>query len=33
MFAGKTLLLTVGTRTFGPAVLRRFLETDIKVGG
>lgn len=30
MFAGKTLLLTGGTGTFGTAVLRRFLKTDIK---
>ncbi len=30
MFAGTTLLLTGGTGTFGTAVLRRFLETDIK---
>jgi glycosyltransferase involved in cell wall biosynthesis len=28
-FAGKTLLITGGTGTFGNAVLRRFLETDI----
>jgi UDP-glucose 4-epimerase len=30
MFAGKTLLLTGGTGTFGTAALRRFLKTDIK---
>lgn len=29
MFKGKTLLITGGTGTFGNAVLRRFLETDI----
>jgi UDP-N-acetylglucosamine 4,6-dehydratase len=29
MFAGKTLLITGGTGTFGNAVLRRFLQTDI----
>jgi UDP-glucose 4-epimerase len=29
MFAGKTLLITGGTGTFGNAVLRRFLETEI----
>ena len=29
-FAGRTLLITGGTGTFGHAVLRRFLETDIK---
>lgn len=29
MFAGKTLLITGGTGTFGNAVMRRFLETDI----
>jgi len=29
MFAGKTLLITGGTGTFGNAVLRRFLETNI----
>ncbi|MEI2690877.1 MAG: polysaccharide biosynthesis protein [Anaerolineae bacterium] len=28
-FAGKTLLITGGTGTFGNAVLRRFLQTDI----
>lgn len=30
MFSGKTLLITGGTGTFGNAVLRRFLETDIR---
>ena len=30
MFIGKTLLITGGTGTFGNAVLRRFLETDIE---
>jgi UDP-glucose 4-epimerase len=30
LFSGKTLLITGGTGTFGNAVLRRFLETDIK---
>ena len=30
MFTGKTLLITGGTGTFGNAVLRRFLHTDIK---
>lgn len=30
MFKGKTLLITGGTGSFGGAVLRRFLETDIK---
>src|SRR5438067_795073 len=29
MFARKTLLITGGTGSFGNAVLRRFLETDI----
>ncbi len=29
MFKGKTLLITGGTGTFGNAVLRRFLETEI----
>src|SRR5918999_1766690 len=29
MFSGKTLLITGGTGTFGNAVLRRFLATDI----
>ncbi|WP_061215012.1 nucleoside-diphosphate sugar epimerase/dehydratase [Syntrophomonas wolfei] len=30
MFKGKTLLITGGTGTFGNAVLKRFLDTDIK---
>jgi UDP-glucose 4-epimerase len=30
MFKNKTLLITGGTGTFGNAVLRRFLDTDIK---
>ncbi len=30
MFQGKTLLITGGTGSFGNAVLRRFLNTDIK---
>ncbi|WP_136514305.1 nucleoside-diphosphate sugar epimerase/dehydratase [Geomonas edaphica] len=30
MFIGKTLLITGGTGSFGNAVLRRFLDTDIK---
>jgi len=30
MFAGKTLLITGGTGTFGNAVLRRFLSTEIR---
>jgi len=30
MFTGKRLLITGGTGSFGNAVLRRFLETDIK---
>jgi len=30
MFANKTLLITGGTGSFGNAVLKRFLETDIK---
>jgi UDP-glucose 4-epimerase len=30
MFSGKTLLITGGTGTFGNAVLRRFLDTQIK---
>jgi UDP-N-acetylglucosamine 4,6-dehydratase/5-epimerase len=30
VFVGKILLITGGTGTFGNAVLRRFLETDIK---
>ena len=29
-FQGKTLLVTGGTGTFGNAVLRRFLQTDIR---
>ena len=29
MFAGKTLLITGGTGSFGNAVLNRFLKTDI----
>ncbi|MBX7136625.1 MAG: polysaccharide biosynthesis protein [Oligoflexia bacterium] len=29
MFSGKTLLITGGTGTFGNAVLKRFLDTDI----
>lgn len=29
MFEAKTLLITGGTGTFGNAVLRRFLQTDI----
>ncbi len=29
MFTGKTLLITGGTGSFGNAVLRRFLETEI----
>ena len=29
MFAGKTLLITGGTGSFGNAVLQRFLETKI----
>ena len=29
MFTGRTLLITGGTGTFGNAVLRRFLQTDI----
>ena len=29
MFAGRTLLITGGTGTFGNAVLRRFIDTDI----
>ena len=29
MFSGKVLLITGGTGSFGNAVLRRFLETDI----
>ena len=30
MFEGKTLLITGGTGSFGNAVLKRFLDTDIK---
>jgi UDP-glucose 4-epimerase len=30
MFKNKTLLITGGTGSFGNAVLRRFLETDIR---
>jgi UDP-N-acetylglucosamine 4,6-dehydratase len=30
MFSGKTILITGGTGSFGNAVLRRFLETDIR---
>ncbi len=30
MFTGKTLLITGGTGSFGNAVLRRFLDTDIR---
>ena len=30
MFAGKTLLITGGTGSFGNAVMRRFLDTDVK---
>jgi UDP-N-acetylglucosamine 4,6-dehydratase len=30
MFAGKTLLITGGTGSFGNAVLRRFLDTEVK---
>lgn len=30
LFAGKTLLITGGTGSFGNAVLRRFLSTDVK---
>jgi len=30
MFSNKTLLITGGTGTFGNAVLRRFLQTDIR---
>ncbi|MFB9159912.1 polysaccharide biosynthesis protein [Chromobacterium violaceum] len=29
MFAGKTLLITGGTGSFGNAVLKRFLDSDI----
>ena len=30
IFAGKTLMITGGTGSFGNAVLNRFLQTDIK---
>ena len=30
LFAGKTLMITGGTGSFGNAVLNRFLDTDIK---
>ena len=30
IFANKTLLITGGTGSFGNAVLRRFLDSDIK---
>lgn len=30
MFKGKTLLITGGTGSFGNAVLKRFLNTDIE---
>ena len=30
MFNNKTLLITGGTGSFGNAVLRRFLESDLK---
>ena len=30
MFRNKTLLITGGTGSFGNAVLRRFLDSDIK---
>ena len=30
IFAGKTLMITGGTGSFGNAVLNRFLDTDIK---
>ena len=30
IFANKTLLITGGTGSFGNAVLKRFLSTDIK---
>ena len=30
IFAGKTLLITGGTGSFGNAVLKRFLNTDIR---
>ena len=31
IFAGKTLMITGGTGSFGNAVLNRFLRTDIGV--
>lgn len=30
IFAGKTLMITGGTGSFGNAVLKRFLDSDIK---
>ncbi|MNH45919.1 UDP-glucose 4-epimerase [compost metagenome] len=30
IFAGKTLLVTGGTGSFGNAVLKRFLDSDIR---
>ena len=30
IFGGRTLLITGGTGSFGNAVLKRFLDTDIK---
>ncbi|MEN6318168.1 MAG: polysaccharide biosynthesis protein, partial [Syntrophaceae bacterium] len=30
MFAGKTMLITGGTGSFGNSVLRRFLDTEVK---
>jgi UDP-glucose 4-epimerase len=30
MFKGKTLLITGGTGSFGNAVLKRFLNTDVR---
>ena len=30
IFAGKTLMITGGTGSFGNAVLNRFLDTDIR---
>ncbi|MGN6621336.1 MAG: polysaccharide biosynthesis protein, partial [Sphingomonas sp.] len=30
MFTGKTLLITGGTGSFGNAVLRRFLDSDLR---
>lgn len=30
MFKDKTLLITGGTGSFGNAVMRRFLDTDVK---